>query len=245
MINRKYNNIMNLIGFIFLIYASSKVDQIESILNYNKIKPAFMPASYSLIIWSVIYTLLFIWIIKGFTATPKESIVYKKVGLWSSISMIFTGIAFIMPIKITPLFIIIALISSFITYYKINFSCIHKIYILPFSLICGWLCITTIYDVSLFLKLIGVDSFLWIGEVGCTSIVLVVLTIIAIFFTLLHDDVNFALMFIWGYIAIALDSQSNMIIRTSFTMCIVLIISILYNLYIQRFNYIKLKKGVK
>lgn len=235
--SRKYNNIMNFIGFIFLIYASSKVNEFDSILNYDKVKPEFMPASYSLIIWSIIYTLLFIWIIKGFIATPKESLMYKKVGLCSSISMIFMGITFIIPIKLTPVFIMITLISSFIAYYKISSSCISKIYILPFSLMCGWLSITAIYDISLFLKLIGINSFLWIGEVGWTSIVIVLLTITTILFTLLNNDVNFPLMFIWGYIAIVIESNSNMIIRVSLAMCIMLIICILYNLYIQRFNY--------
>lgn len=235
--SRKYNNIMNFIGFIFLIYASSKVNEFDSILNYDKVKPEFMPASYSLIVWSIIYTLLFIWIIKGFIATPKESIMYKKVGLWSSFSMIFIGITFIIPIKLTPVFIMVTLVSSFITYFKISSNCISKIYILPFSLICGWLCITTIYDIGLFLKLIGINSFLWIGEVGWTSIIIVILTISSILFTLLNDDVNFPLMFIWGYVAIALESSSNIIIRVSLAMSVVLIVSILYDLYMQRFNY--------
>ena len=233
MSNKKIINIFNLLGFIFLLYASYLFRQKGYSLTSDKVDIFFMPAPYAFSIWTIIYICLLIWIIKGFVSSPKESVLYKDVGLWFFISIILTGFSVLVPLKISFLFIIGALITSLIVYIVIDNSCTSKIYKIPFSLLCGWLSIAVIVNICLVLKSMPFTSFLFIGEIGWTLIILIFATLIAISFTL---------VFIWAYVGIMIENPCcTILLRSIFFMCIVLSSTIVFS--ITNRNTEKLKQN--
>ena len=195
MTNKKRINILNLLSFIFLLYASSLFKQKNNLLISEKTDIFFKPASFTFSIYFVIYISLFIWIIKGFLSTPKENILYKDVRFYFPITMIFAGISFLVPLKLSFLFSIGSLFSSIIVYIIIDESDLSKIYKIPFSIFTSWLIIITIINISIFLKTIGFTSFLLISQITLTIIVSIFTTFIAILFTLAKDDIIFAIIF--------------------------------------------------
>ena len=214
MTNKKRINILNLLSFIFLLYASSLFKQKNNLLISEKTDIFFKPASFTFSICFVIYISLFIWIIKGFLSTPKENILYKDVRFYFPIT-----------------FSIGSLFSSIIVYIIIDESDLSKIYKIPFSIFTSWLIIITIINISIFLKTIGFTSFLLISQITLTIIVSIFTTFIAILFTLAKDDIIFPIIFIWSYIGIMFENPcSTFLIRSMFFMCLVLIATILFTI---------------
>ena len=231
MSNKNTINIFNLVGFIFLLYASFLFRKNGNMISPKDVQVFFMPAPYAFSIWIIIYISLFIWIIKGFLASPKDAIIYKDVGLWFFVCTVLTGISVLVNLKISPIFIIGALVTSLVIYTIINNSQ-SKIYRLPFSLLCPWLSVATIVNISLWLKSMGFSSLLFLSETTLTIFILIIATLIAILFTLINNDILFALVFIWAYIGIIIqNSLSPIILRSTFIMVIILLVSIIYNIY--------------
>ena len=229
MSNKCTVNILNLLGFIFLLYSSYLFCTNSNTLTGEQVSILFRPAPYAFSIWGLIYIALFIWIVKGFLATPKESALYKDVGLWFFTCTLLTGLSVLVPLKVSSLFIIGALISSLIVYNINDNSCLSEIYKLPFSLFCGWLSVATIVNISLFLKSIGFHSTMLINEIGWTVLVLIFATIIAIFFTLAKNDIISPLVFIWAYVAIMIENPTAVLLnRSIFIMLLILLGVIIY-----------------
>ncbi|WP_455538697.1 hypothetical protein [Terrisporobacter sp.] len=234
MSNKNKINIINLASFLFLLYASYLFRKNGNMLNSSSIKTYFMPAPYAFSIWILIYICLFVWIVKGFFATPREDIMYKDVGLWFFINMTLAGLSVLVPVKLSPFFIIGALISSLIVYIIVNSSNVNKNFKIPFSLLCGWISIATITNISLVLKMNGFTSFLFISEVGFALIMLTISTLIALTFTITFDDIIFPSVFIWAYVAIMIQNPATIIIlRTALLYCIILLGTIFYVTYNQ------------
>ena len=75
----------------------------------------------------------------------------------------------------------------------------------------------------------GVTNILGINQVGWTNTLLVVGCILAILFTIIRNDIVYPLVFIWGYIAIAVQNKDiNSIIYTASATCVIIIIGIIY-----------------
>ncbi|MEG1254619.1 hypothetical protein [Clostridium sp.] len=230
--NKQVLSIINLLGFIFLLMASFVFARTGNMFNTNEIMPIFMPAPYAFSIWILIYILLGIWVIKGFFANTDEEVMYEDVGYWFVVCMIFTGLTILVPTKISPIFIIIALVTALVIYTIISKSYVSKLFKVPFSFLTAWLSVATIVNISLVLKMMGITEIFGIGEVGWAIIMLVIGTLIAILFTITQMDNIYALVFIWGYVAIAIHNKViQSVVRTSIIMCVILAITIGYNLY--------------
>lgn len=236
--SKKLINILNLSGFIFLTYTSK-------ILSTKEIEVTFMPDSYSFStpysfnIWLIVYLCIIIWIIKGFLASPKDSTLYKSIGIWFMISMIFIGISSIVPSQLSSIFIISSLILSLITYSIankiINNNYISKLYKVPFSMLSGWLSVVSITNICLLLNKFDIISTMGLNEIGSTIIMVITGTIIAMLFSFTENDIIFPIMFIYSYIGIIIKNYSiPKVINVSLVMCIVLLITISYTLYIRK-----------
>ncbi|MGL5316583.1 MAG: hypothetical protein ACRC92_25220 [Peptostreptococcaceae bacterium] len=227
--NKKLLSTINLVGFAFLMYASYLFRTNQSAFK-QKVIPIFNPSPYAFSIWGLIYLLIFIWIISGYFAKYDVEAMYRKVGLWFIACMVLNGASILVPTNFSPFIIIGALITSIAIYNIIDNRNISIKYRIPFSLLCGWLSVATIVDISEGLKSIGFTEILGIGEVGWANILLVVGCLIAILFTLLKNDILYPIVFIWGYIAIAIENQNiNSVKYTSIAMCTVIAIGIIYN----------------
>ena len=226
--NEKVISTINLIGFAFLMYASYLFRSNQSAFNKD-LDPLFNPAPYSFGIWIVIYIALIIWIIKGFFAKDKIKEMYLKISLWFVICMILNGATVLLPTTFSVIMIIGALITSLVIYNIVDKFNIAKRYRIPFSLLSGWLSVATIVNISKFLRNMGVTNILGINQVGWTNTLLVVGCILAILFTIIRNDIVYPLVFIWGYIAIAVQNKDiNSIIYTASATCVIIIIGIIY-----------------
>ena len=226
--NEKVISTINLLGFAFLMYASYLFRTNQSAFNKD-LDPLFNPAPYSFGIWIVIYIALIIWIIKGFFAKDKIKEMYLKISLWFVACMILNGVTVLLPTTFSVIMIIGALITSLVIYNIVDKFNIAKRYRIPFSLLSGWLSVATIVNISKFLRNMGVTNILGINQVGWTNTLLVVGCILAILFTIIRNDIVYPLVFIWGYIAIAVQNKDiNSIIYTASATCVIIIIGIIY-----------------
>ena len=226
--NEKVISTINLICFAFLMYASYLFRSNQSAFNKD-LDPLFNPAPYSFGIWIVIYIALIIWIIKGFFAKDKIKEMYLKISLWFVACMILNGVTVLLPTTFSVIMIIGALITSLVIYNTVDKFNIAKRYRIPFSLLSGWLSVATIVNISKFLRNMGVTNILGINQVGWTNTLLVVGCILAILFTIIRNDIVYPLVFIWGYIAIAVQNKDiNSIIYTASATCVIIIIGIIY-----------------
>ncbi|MBP3930306.1 MAG: hypothetical protein J6D47_12185 [Peptostreptococcaceae bacterium] len=226
--NEKVISTINLLGFAFLMYASYLFRTNQSAFNKD-LDPLFNPAPYSFGIWIVIYIALIIWIIKGFFAKDKIKEMYLKISLWFVACMILNGVTVLLPTTFSVIMIIGALITSLVIYNIVDKFNIAKRYRIPFSLLSGWLSVATIVNISKFLRNMGVTNILGINQVGWTNTLLVVGCILAILFTIIRNDIVYPLVFIWGYIAIAVQNKDiNSIIYTVGGTCVLIIIGIIY-----------------
>ena len=226
--NEKVISTINLIGFAFLMYASYLFRTNQSAFDKD-LDPLFNPAPYSFAIWMVIYLALAIWIIKGFFAKDKIKEMYLKISLWFVACMILNGVTVLLPTTFSVIMIIGALITSLVIYNIVDKFNIAKRYRIPFSLLSGWLSVATIVNISKFLRNMGVTNILGINQVGWTNTLLVVGCILAILFTIIRNDIVYPLVFIWGYIAIAVQNKYiNSIIYTVGGTCVLIIIGIIY-----------------
>ena len=226
--NEKVISTINLIGFAFLMYASYLFRSNQSAFNKD-LDPLFNPAPYSFGIWIVIYLALIIWIIKGFFAKDKIKEMYLKISLWFVACMILNGVTVLLPTTFSVIMIIGALITSLVIYNIVDKFNIAKRYRIPFSLLSGWLSVATIVNISKFLRNMGVTNILGINQVGWTNTLLVVGCILAILFTIIRNDIVYPLVFIWGYISIAVQNKDiNSIIYTASATCVIIIIGIIY-----------------
>lgn len=226
--NEKVISTINLLGFAFLMYASYLFRSNQSAFNKD-LDPLFNPAPYSFGIWIVIYIALIIWIIKGFFAKDKIKEMYLKISLWFVACMILNGVTVLLPTTFSVIMIIGALITSLVIYNIVDKFNIAKRYRIPFSLLSGWLSVATIVNISKFLRNMGVTNILGINQVGWTNTLLVVGCILAILFTIIRNDIVYPLVFIWGYIAIAVQNKDiNSIIYTVGGTCVLIIIGIIY-----------------
>ena len=137
---------INLLGFIFILGASFLFS--SNTFNPNDISVIFSPANYAFSIWGLIYILIGIFIIRGFFCENKECDMYKKIMKFFVPCMIFTGLTILVPIKLSPIFIMIALITAYLCYNVIDKSGVSKIFRIPFSFLMGWLLVATILDIQ-------------------------------------------------------------------------------------------------
>ncbi|MGL4990095.1 MAG: hypothetical protein ACRC57_02855 [Sarcina sp.] len=233
--NKKIIASVNLIGFIFLMCASFIFAQKQGMFDTDKIRPVFMPASYAFSIWILIYILMFLWIIKGFFPTYKQFDMYKKSVVVFFICEILTGLTVIVPTKVSPIFIVGALVTSLITYNIVDKSDVSKMYKVPFSFLTAWLSVATIVDISQVFKIIGITKIGGLDEYAVAIIFLMIGTAIATMFTILKNDNIYSLVFIWGYIAIAIENKkSTSIVIMAIGACVIMIAGIIYNLFTKR-----------
>lgn len=230
--------LINLLSFIFLQVASfifAKGGGLKSI----EVKPVFSLASYAFSIWSIIYIALAIWLVWEFMPNPKREYAYRKIGYFFALTMIFMALTILVPINLSVIFIIISLMTAAIMYYKISqINNLSHFFRVPFSLLLSWLTVATLANISLVLKNLGVTKILGLGEVGWAILLIIVGAVWASTFLIKNNDAIYPLVFIWAYVAIAIQNQDkSQIVGVALIMSTALLLNIIYNLYFRNKRY--------
>lgn len=234
-------NIFALIVTIVLNYLSN-----TGIFNGNTMSTVsaayqnlFTPAGYAFSIWGLIYLGLAAFVIYHAVISFKsdrENNVVLKVGWWFVISCIancawifawlynYTGLSVI--IMVILLFSLVMIILR--TRMELDDLPIKQIAFVwwPFSLYAGWITVALVANISAWLTKINWDGF-GISSTTWTIIMIIVAGIIYLLITWQRNMREYALVGVWGIIAIAVSNWTteNSIVQTSIIISVILFLS--------------------
>lgn len=222
--------ILNTLAFAFLIFASSIFRNKGNMFDNETVKPLFMPAGYAFSIWGLIYFLLALWVLKSWFCSGEVCDMYERVMKFFVPCLILTGITVLVPTQISPIFIVAALITAYVSYDLVDKSKVAKSYKTPLTLLVAWLFVASIVDIVLVLKMMGVLSSFKINEVTLAIVLLGLGALVAIVFSFMKKDNVFSLVVIWAYIAIAINNKGiKGIVIMALGMCGVLVLASFFN----------------
>ena len=210
--NKIFFTILNLVSYVFLVGSSFFVRG-ETAFSVEGVEPLISPAPYAFYIWPVIYLFVLIWIIRyGFKKGSFDQ-TYINVSYFLPLSLTSIGGSLLTGQPIAGLFIIMGLLFTKGAYV----SCTEDtkkdgFFRLPFSLYLGWLSVATIIEVSILLKSNGLTTLFGLSEVVWSVIVLILGSGLAILVNVSKVDFVYPLVFIWAYIAIAIEQMNQPII---------------------------------
>lgn len=217
--NPRILQILNIIAFIAMV----AVNALAVILPINGQTPGgisdqlpnlFVPAGYAFSIWSLIYTLLMIFLlIQASSLWSKKSTpsYINTIGGLFILSCLF-NIAWIVSWHYLQfglsVIVMLSLLSTLATLYlRLNKVSIPFMVKLPFSIYFGWITVATIANITAFLVSIGWDGF-GIAPVVWTNIMLVIATIIGIIVMFTKRDIAYMSVIVWALVAILYKRQA-------------------------------------
>lgn len=196
----------------------------------NQINVLITPAGYAFSIWSLIYVLIGIWIIRQFVGNRGDSAVYANTTVWFILSSLF-NIGWILVwhyelFVISVVIMLLYLVSLIMLYRKLDESEPDFFDRAPFSINLGWISVATIVNIAYVLKVNGWDGFGLTDETW-TVIMLVIGAILAIVFRLKEKDFLYPLVFVWAYIAIGVKNygETDLAAYTAFILAGILLVA--------------------
>ena len=209
---------------IFLNYWSPT--NVGNVADANQ--PLIQPAGYAFSIWGLIYILLLIWIIRIFLV--KDTTVYEEVSFWPSVNFLLNGLwilAFTAQWLFASVIIIFALLTTLIIIYsRINKSADYT-YMekLPFSFYISWVSVASILNVFVWLVGNNQRELLGMGEQTWSIIILIMATVLALFFSISFKDYIYTLVFVWAFIGIYVETSSEAIKNVLLILTIILVVA--------------------
>lgn len=212
----------------------------------DKYSTLITPAGYVFSIWSVIYILLFVFVVYQALPSQNGKTFHKKIGVLFLLSSIFNIVwIFLWQYEYITLSVplIFALLASLIAIYlrinvgRSNAPTREKLLVhLPFSVYLGWITIASIADVAAALVSMNWDGFGVSSETWAILMVIVAL-VIALSVTFTRRDVAYDLVIIWALIGIAVKQSSNQNVATTTEIgAIVVAIALVLTILITRFR---------
>lgn len=229
--------IINLLALIAVV----AVNALANILPINgqtsgeisdKLNVLFTPAGYVFSIWSFIYLLLLIWVIRGGLKSQQDRRVYRDTSALFVISSLL-NITWIFvwhyEIFIASVMVIIGLLISLILIYtrikRNEFTFFDRF---PFSVYMGWVSVATIANIAYTLNYYNWNGF-GLSSVFWTVLLLIVATLLALFVRYRENDWAYPLVFIWAFIGIAVrnSGEEPVVVYTAYILAAVIAIGIL------------------
>lgn len=202
----------------------------------NRLDVLFTPAGYVFGIWGLIYVLLFIWTIRQFPASRRNLPVYQKstpLYVLSSILNIAWILLWHYEFFLLTVFVMIGLLLTLIKLYQVIKNEEHSFWdLLPFSVYLGWISVATIANISYYLKYIDWNGF-GLSDVAWTLIMVVIATLLAVYFQYKNKDRIYPLVFIWAFIGIGVKNAAAhpTVSTASYVLSAVILVTILFGLF--------------
>lgn len=209
---------------IFLNYWSAT--DVGSVANQEQ--SIIQPAGFAFSIWGLIYILLFIWIVRLFFVKKWKGSIVERITFWPIVNFALNGLWILTFTQewlfISTLIIIGLLISLVVIYRRITEeNGKHLFDRLPFSIYFSWVTVATIVNIFTWFIGMGVTDFLGLSELAWSNILLIVATGIMIYVSLKHKDWLYPLIFVWSYIAIFVENQTDYTsLAVVLTICLVI-----------------------
>ncbi|WLR54695.1 TspO/MBR family protein [Mesobacillus subterraneus] len=236
--------ILNLVATLLVVL----VNALANILPINgqttgeisdRLDVLFTPAGYVFGIWGLIYFLLFIWTIRQFPSSRRNLPIYEKATplyLLSSVLNIAWILLWHYEFFLLTVLVMIGLLLTLIRLYHVIKNEDHSFWdLLPFSVYLGWISVATIANISYYLKYIDWNGFV-LSDVTWTIIMLVVATLLAIYFHRKNEDFIYPLVFVWALIGIGVENAAShpIVSTTSYVLSAVIFIMVFFRLLKKR-----------
>ncbi|AZB42492.1 tryptophan-rich sensory protein [Bacillus sp. FJAT-42376] len=195
----------------------------------------FEPAPYAFAIWSVIYLLLAIWVVRAFFVSDQEKQVYRNIGYYFAVNALLNALWIVLfhyELFNATLVVMLGLLFTLIKIYTIiEKSGQTKFFLnVPISVYMGWISVATIVNVFIFFKSNEITSFIGLGELAWAIIMIIVAGLLGAYMILAKNDLAYGLVFVWALIAIAVN-QMNAVpsaAKTAVVAAVLLAILIVY-----------------
>ncbi|WLR61601.1 hypothetical protein [Guptibacillus hwajinpoensis] len=180
------------------------------------------PAGYTFAIWLLIYLLLLISLVRQFTASECDQVLYVKVSYLFAFSMLLSGTSLLVSESVALLFIAGSLITLSILYAIITKNSERSSFFsVPFSFYLAWTSIATIVDVFVVAQENNVSLIFGMNELTWTIIMLIIGAGLAVYFSLYNDDLIYPIVFLWGYFGIFVKDDKP--VQLTYTLSILII----------------------
>jgi translocator protein len=178
----------------------------------NRLDIMITPAGYVFSIWSLIYLLLAIWIIRQFPKARRDLPLYQETSRLFILSCLLNS-AWILVWHynyfLISVFIMLGLLVTLICLYKRMKSTGPSLLdAAPFSIYVGWISIATIVNITYFLTDIGWNGF-GISGLVWAYLGVIVATVLAFWFRLTQHDLLYPLVFVWAFIGIGVKNMQE------------------------------------
>ncbi|MFN7252839.1 MAG: TspO/MBR family protein [Anaerobacillus sp.] len=175
----------------------------------NRLTVLFTPAGYVFSIWGLIYFLLFIWVLRSLPKKRQDLPLYKKATPLFVLTCFLNSFWLFLwhyEYFVLSVVVMIAFLVTLIFLYKTVKSVSTSFSdLLPFSVYLGWISVATIANISYVLVDVGWDRF-GFSDIFWTISMLIVATVLAIFFRVKENDFVYPLVFVWAFIGIAVKN---------------------------------------
>lgn len=170
------------------------------------------PAGYVFSIWSLIYLLLAIWIIRQFPKDRRDVPLYQETsGLFILSCLLNSAWIFVWHYNyfLVSVFIMIGLLLTLIVLYRrVKSTGPSLLDIAPFSIYLGWISVATIVNITYYLTDIGWNGF-DISELVWAYLGLIVATVLAFWFRIRQHDMLYPLVFVWAFVGIGVKNMTE------------------------------------
>ncbi|PPA68894.1 TspO/MBR family protein [Jeotgalibacillus proteolyticus] len=197
----------------------------------NRLNVLFTPAGYVFSIWSVIYFLLLVWILRGGLRTQQDRGVYRNTSTLFVISSLLNITWIFMwhyELFAVSVAVMLGLLTSVIMIYVVikrnNPTFFDR---LPFSVYMGWVSVATIANIAYTLNHhewngFGLSSVFW------TILLLLVATALALHVRYHEHDWVYPLVFIWAFIGIGVrnEGEASAVVFTAYVLSAVITVGI-------------------
>ncbi|MBM7619851.1 hypothetical protein JOC95_001703 [Bacillus tianshenii] len=206
---------LNVIAFLLVVL----VNYLSNALPLNgqtageisdRLNVLFTPAGYVFSIWGLIYLLLGVWVIRQFPKNRRNLPIYQNTSGLFILSCILNSTWVVLwhyEFFVTTIAVMLSLLLTLIALYKkVQVSDPGLFDRLPFSIYLGWVSVATIANISYVLVYLEWDGF-GLSDVTWTIIMLVVATLLAIWFNMANRDRVYPLVFVWAFIGIGVKNM--------------------------------------
>lgn len=196
----------------------------------NRLDVFFTPAGYVFSIWSLIYLLLGIWVIRQLTKKHRFSDYYRIISPYFIVTCLLNSTwIFMWHYNFFALSVVMMtglLLTLIITYRKAKRLGRGFFDLLPFSVYLGWISVATIANISYYLTYIE-----WNGlGTGCSVFLLIVSLSLAVYFRIKQHDWVYALVFVWAIFGIGVNNQGEhpILSALSFSVAAVILLTVIF-----------------
>ena len=215
--------VLTALAFLFLMYVSVTANA-KDVFTQDVVS-LIMPADYAFSIWGLIYLGLLLLVVAQFFVSPEVSQFFQRFSLFLTLALVATASSLIVPTSYQPLVIGSGVLFLCFVYLITNtvkgdltthdHEGLYTAWLWVRRLIAiylGWMSVALILNISTALKGAGLVNLLGLTELMWAMIVLVIGGGLAILVTQREREPLYGLVFVWAYVAIALNEMSGLVV---------------------------------